>query len=101
MGHRDTKVNPTKDKRQAKVREGELYSLLMRDNGRRGMPLMGCDCIQCFGYCIVDQDAAYREGSIARERKADQGLSGAEFKDFVLDDRPEVDLAEVFDRLGS
>lgn len=22
------------------------------DNGRRGEPMQGCDCIRCFGYCI-------------------------------------------------
>lgn len=33
------------------------------DNGRRGMPRPGCDCVQCFGYCMVDTDAAAREVS--------------------------------------
>lgn len=31
------------------------------DNGRRGGPKPGCDCVQCFGYCMVDQDAYQRE----------------------------------------
>lgn len=31
------------------------------DNGRRGEPRLGCDCCQCFGYCIVDHDVARRE----------------------------------------
>jgi hypothetical protein len=22
------------------------------DNGRRGNPRLGCDCVQCFGYCL-------------------------------------------------
>lgn len=35
------------------------------DNGRRGMPRPGCDCMQCFGYCDVDHDRAVRE-SFAR-----------------------------------
>jgi hypothetical protein len=39
----------------------------IRDNGRRGNPKPGCDCVQCFGYCLVDQDAAHRE---RLERKA-------------------------------
>lgn len=30
------------------------------DNGRRGAPKPGCDCVQCFGYCLVDQDEAMR-----------------------------------------
>ena len=24
------------------------------DTGRRGMPRPGCDCEQCFGYCLKD-----------------------------------------------
>jgi hypothetical protein len=32
------------------------------DNGRRGMPKPGCDCVQCFGYCLVDRDEALRQG---------------------------------------
>ena len=31
------------------------------DNGRRGNPLPGCDCEQCFGYCLIDRDDAMRE----------------------------------------
>ena len=31
------------------------------DRGRRGDPLLGCDCMQCFGYCITDHDVARRE----------------------------------------
>jgi len=31
------------------------------DNGRRGSPKPGCDCVQCFGYCIVDAEAAARQ----------------------------------------
>jgi len=23
------------------------------DKGRRGNPLPGCDCVQCFGYCLI------------------------------------------------
>jgi len=30
------------------------------DNGRRGNPRPGCDCEQCFGYCLVDSDKALR-----------------------------------------
>jgi hypothetical protein len=37
------------------------------DNGRRGSPKPGCDCVQCFGYCIVDQEAAAREGFARRD----------------------------------
>jgi hypothetical protein len=31
------------------------------DNGRRGSPRPGCDCLQCFGYCITDRDKMQRE----------------------------------------
>lgn len=30
------------------------------DNGRRGNPLLGCDCVVCFGYCMIDADEAVR-----------------------------------------
>jgi len=32
------------------------------DNGRRGEPISGCDCMQCFGRCMVDSELRYREG---------------------------------------
>ena len=32
------------------------------DNGRRGNPRPGCDCEQCFGYCLIDGDEAMRCG---------------------------------------
>ena len=41
------------------------------DNGRRGSPKPGCDCLQCFGYCIVDQEVAERE-LFARADRAEQ-----------------------------
>ena len=34
------------------------------DNGRRGNPRPGCDCEQCFGYCMVDADKAARESAL-------------------------------------
>ena len=30
------------------------------DKGRRGNPLPGCDCVQCFGYCMIDGDEQMR-----------------------------------------
>ena len=30
------------------------------DKGRRGNPLPGCDCVQCFGYCLIDGDERER-----------------------------------------
>lgn len=35
------------------------------DNGRRGAPKPGCDCVQCFGYCMVDESAALRARALA------------------------------------
>ena len=39
------------------------------DCGRRGSPLAGCDCRQCFGYCFgfLDYDAAARALNADRE----------------------------------
>lgn len=40
------------------------------DNGRRGQPKPGCDCVQCFGYCMIDNDEAARgsfSASVVRE----------------------------------
>ena len=33
------------------------------DNGRRGEPLPGCDCVQCFGYCL-QIDSMETDGSV-------------------------------------
>lgn len=33
---------------------------VITDNGRRGRPLPGCDCEQCFGYCLIDGDERER-----------------------------------------
>ena len=43
------------------------------DNGRRGAPKPGCDCLQCFGYCMVDQDAYSREMALRSEGRG-QGI---------------------------
>jgi hypothetical protein len=36
----------------------------VHDNGRRGEPRAGCDCVQCFGYCIVNEDQALRDRAL-------------------------------------
>lgn len=38
----------------------EHLASAVTDNGRRGEPKPGCDCVQCFGYCIIDHDLASR-----------------------------------------
>jgi len=43
------------------------------DNRRRGAPIPGCDCMQCFGRCMVDPDVALREGL----RRFDEGQRAA------------------------
>ena len=40
----------------------ERVASSVRDNGRRGNPRPGCDCEQCFGYCLVDLNEAARRG---------------------------------------
>ena len=39
------------------------------DSGRRGLPRPGCDCEQCFGYCMTDADKAAREAIFAGARR--------------------------------
>lgn len=39
----------------------EKLATAVYDNGRRGSPKPGCDCVQCFGYCMIDQEVAARE----------------------------------------
>jgi hypothetical protein len=34
------------------------------DNGRRGQPRAGCDCVQCFGYCMIDAGEAARKSFV-------------------------------------
>jgi len=42
----------------------------VQDRGRRGNPLPGCDCVQCFGYCLIDADVANRAVIERSERYA-------------------------------
>lgn len=44
----------------------ELSSSVV-DTGRRGEPKMGCDCMQCFGYCQVDVDQAVRDQALKND----------------------------------
>lgn len=42
----------------------------VRDNKRRGAPRPGCDCVQCFGYCIIDNDAWHRAQMMTQSQRA-------------------------------
>lgn len=48
-------------------------STAVYDKGRRGNPLPGCDCVQCFGYCLVAGDE--KPSPRAQEGKAYGDLS--------------------------
>lgn len=47
------------------------FSTEVFDNGRRGEPLPGCDCMRCFGYCMIDPDVAVREERLRAEQAAE------------------------------
>lgn len=53
----------------------------VQDNGRRGMPRAGCDCVQCFGYCLIDHDEAYRQRLADAARLAQRERAPLDFKD--------------------
>lgn len=42
----------------------EKLATAIYDNGRRGSPRPGCDCVQCFGYCITDRDKLQRDMNV-------------------------------------
>lgn len=43
----------------------QVLSTAVFDNGRRGEPKISCDCVTCFGYCLViDPEAALRERNV-------------------------------------
>ena len=58
----------------------ETLATSVYDNGRRGLPRAGCDCVQCFGYCQVDSDAALRSqlGARIKPTRPDGSLDFAE-----------------------
>jgi len=47
----------------------DLEDSVVQDNGRRGNPLPGCDCEQCFGYCMIDGEERERALQSAREQR--------------------------------
>lgn len=50
-----------------KKREAEKPASAVYDKGRRGNPLPGCDCVQCFGYCQIDGDLRLRQSFAKQE----------------------------------
>lgn len=58
-------------------------SSTVQDNGRRGEPKAGCDCMQCFGYCSIDQEVALR----SRLLKNDWRGGRIQMKQLALDAR--------------
>lgn len=48
----------------------EGLSSSVRSNGRKGAPKIGCDCMQCFGYCMFDSDEAFRQQTLIFEQRA-------------------------------
>lgn len=43
----------------------EARATTVFDNGRRGEPRNGCDCVQCFGYCLDNQGFMPADGGNA------------------------------------
>jgi hypothetical protein len=43
------------------ITEKEPIASAVYDRGRRGEPLPGCDCMRCFGYCMIDREAERRD----------------------------------------
>ena len=50
----------------AKVTTSSIVSFgsVLTDNKRRGDPKPGCDCVQCFGMCIVEHELAVRDRAL-------------------------------------
>lgn len=46
--------------RQKAIAIADISSAVV-DTGRRGAPKPGCDCVQCFGYCLYDPAKAERD----------------------------------------
>lgn len=46
----------------------------VQDNGRRGAPRSGCDCMQCFGYCQIDEDVALRGRALKHDAPREPNL---------------------------
>ena len=40
------------------------FGSVLTDNKRRGEPKPGCDCVQCFGMCIVEHELAVRHRAL-------------------------------------
>ena len=42
-------------------KDGKRPATEVYDRGRRGEPLPGCDCVMCFGYCMIDRETERRD----------------------------------------
>lgn len=40
------------------------FGSVLTDNRRRGDPKPGCDCMQCFGLCLVEHEVAIRHRAL-------------------------------------
>lgn len=62
----------------------EALASSVQDNGRRGEPKPGCDCMQCFGYCVVDADQAVRDQALKNDGRGGftpRGVGALDFAD--------------------
>jgi hypothetical protein len=53
------------------------------DTGRRGAPRPSCDCVQCFGYCIIDPEAARRSLFALAPSRVDETVELDFRRDFI------------------
>ena len=60
MGNPPTVAQLVAARKQGAIAMADMRSGV-RDTGRRGNPKLGCDCVQCFGYCTYDADTAGRQ----------------------------------------
>ena len=54
----DTTPDIVVDERDA---DDEKPASAVFDNRRRGEPLLSCDCMTCFGYCLLNHEILERE----------------------------------------
>jgi hypothetical protein len=62
----------------------------VEDRGTRGKPRAGCDCMQCFGYCMLDRDKFFREVFSAKEDRRKLSRESAFFAQSLADHAAEL-----------